>query len=112
MQLLAAAESLPAALASTSSMLPGSPVLKPTPGEEQALRERVQRCRLRVRAELGEHAVNMGAELLIRHLTAAVTHQQQAGLAGTFRARHINQTYAYDSPGRERQEDNRRLDLI
>ena len=46
-------------------------------GEEQALRERVPRSRLPVRAELGEHAVNMGAELLMRYVTAAVAHQQR-----------------------------------
>jgi hypothetical protein len=62
------------ALASTSSRLPGS-VLKPPPAKNTRWAKESHGL-LRLRAELGEHVVDVGAEVLVRDVAAAVADQQ------------------------------------
>ena len=71
------------ASAMTSSRLPGSSVLKPPPANAAVGGELASTGSVRVRPELGEHVVDVAAEVLVRDVAAAVADQQpMPGAAG------------------------------
>ena len=73
---LRAAAQLTPGLAITSSRLPGSVGAEAAAGEQQALGERVPGRLLRLGPELGQHVVDVLAEVLVRHVAAAVPDEQ------------------------------------